>query len=654
MISLARVRRLVALTPDARRLRVRDTLALPEIAGPLAPDEVAQRFADYLLDPCGGPLVARSPDERRWLERSRLLTPVAPGSAVAIADELAAVIAGPRLVSDGRLAERLLQHRFASRADDAVAAAVALLPGDAAAATVFRIALQQGPDEDRLHLAALQAGRALAWRPELLDLAGVGELVDGLLALLDRRHPKPLLDALAPILGAIGATPTELGARTRAAVLARFAEARARITGRRAGASFLDEFRALDRARTLPDEDHYLTLPDRQILEVAARILGRAMEHAGRDGFVALQHEILDGELGGSLLPSFVDGLIGAAAIEPLAELVAHLLADDDVEPRLLGLRIAAELPLDACADACLACLDDDRRLVRAYAARAAAMLEPDVAEPALAARLDDPEPDVCACVARALVELGARGAVEARRMPGELAIGRTRDRAAAARAALPDASLEVISALVPLVAAEAERDDPIDPPPLRAALTGVLRGSEAGVRAAARIIAEVPDVLPVLALALAGDDHLPAVALPPELRDELAAALEPILGAADAGDAGAIALETLSRFSMGDARMLEAILEASRRDDGYAGQVLGALVHVRRRDARVAPLLAPFLDSHEHLAATLTAAAVAGLVLPEDHALWARVRELDGLGTIAAGVAHAALTHRARVRCGG
>lgn len=650
-LNRAGVRRLIALHPDARRLALRDTLVVPEIAGPLAAAELEQRFVDYLLDPCGAPLVVRSPGEQHWLDRCLLVTPVAPGNAVAIGDDIAAVIAAPRLAADGRLADRLLQDRFASRADDAIAAAVASLPEDAAVAAVFRLAMQHGPDEEQLHLALLQAGRALAWRPSLLDAAGFGEIIERLIGLLARESPKPLLDTIAPILGAIAATRTEHGKRVRDATLACFVESRGRITERRSGSSFLEEFRALDRARTLPDEDYYMTLPDRQVMEVAARVLGRATEDLGRDGFVALQDEILDGELGSSLLPSFVDGLIGAAAIEPLGELVAHLLSAADIEPRLLGLKIAAELPLETCADACLSCLDDERRLVRAYAARAAAMVEPERAVPALVARLDDPEPEVCAIVARVLVDLGQRDRVDGRRMPGELAIGRTRDRTAAVRAALADASLEVVSTLVPLVAAEAERDEQIDEAPLRAALTRILRGSEDGLRAATRIVAEVPDALPLIALALAGDEDTPSVALPAELRGELATVLEPII--AGGGDAGVLALETLSRFSLGDATMIDRIVEANARDDGYAGQMLSALAHVRRRSERAAALLAPFLESHEYLAATLAAAAVAGVTLPEAHALWARVRELYQLGSIAAGVAHAALVNRARLRCG-
>jgi hypothetical protein len=649
-LTRAGLRRLVALHPDGRRMAVRDLLIQPELAGALPLAALEQRLADYLLDPSGRPLVARSDEDAAALGDCLYLRPTAPRNLVAVGDEVVAVVAAPRLIDHDGLGERLLARRFAPRADDAVAAAVAALSSEAAGKAVVQLALRPGPDEDRLHLALLQAGRALAWRPELLGVDGVSELVAALLGLLVRERPRPLLDHLAVVLGALAASPTSAGRQVRETVVARFTEARERITARRTGASFLGELEALDRPRTLPDEDYYTTLPDRQVAEVGARILGRAAEHADRDGFVALQALVLDGELGNSLLPSFVDGLIAAAAIDPLGELVAHLVASPDLELRLLALQIASQLPLDACAEACLDCLEDGRAQVRIAATHAAVLLEPEVAVPALATRLDDPQPDVCAAAARALVMLGQHALIEARQMPGELAIGHTRERAAATRAALGDTSTDVVATLLPLAAEAVERAAEQEPTPaLVTALGDVLRGSADGLRVAAEIIAEIPDALPLIAVALIGDDDVTAVVLPGDLRVELQRVLDPIIDAGE--DRGMLALEMLSRFSLGDAPLLERIIDIGLRDEGYAGQILGSLALVKRRSPRVGAFLGPILRDREHLPAAVTAAVVAGFVLPEADPLWAEVSDLYGLGTLATAAAHTALVNRVRVR---
>jgi hypothetical protein len=664
--SRAGLRRLVAIHADARRGGLRPRLVDPAVAGPAPITGPEHRFADYLLDGCGGPLAARGAPDLAWFERSLLVAPIAPGSAVAVADDLAAIVAAPRLVAGGRLAERALAGRFASRGDVAIAAAVAQLAPEAAAAAIAGLAAAPGRDEDRLHLALLQAGGALAWRADLVAAGGaaVDALIDRLVGLVDRASAKPLLAQLAPILGAIAGAPGGSARRAREAVAARLGEAGARITGRRAGASFLDEFRALDRPRAIPDEDHYRTLPDRLVAEACAQVLGRSAEAVdlvvGAAEFVALQGQVVGGELGTELLPAFIDGLVGAAAIAPLTELVGHLLDSPDEEPRRLGLEIGARVPLDDCGDAYLAALDDARPRIRVHAVRAVTLLAPERAAPALIARLDDPEPGVCAQAARALVELGERAAVEARRMPAGLVVGRTRERAAAARAALGDASVEVASVLLPLVAAEAERQpDPAagrDDAPLAAALTSVLRGTADGILLAAAVVRELPDALPIVALALAGDDDAPSVALPEALRAQLAAVLDPVIDGG--GEAGALALATMARLSLGDAALIERIAGAGDRLAGYAGQALAALASVRRRSERAAEVLAPYLDSPggvpEYLGAAIMAAAVAGVALPDGHPLWAQIEGLHALGTAAAAAAHAALVSRARVSCDG
>lgn len=623
-------------------MEARATAMRPELSGLSSTDELEQRFADYVLDPTGRPMPP--------IASSHLIDVVAPGSAVAIADDLAAIIAAPKLVTGERLSERLLQHRFAPRADDAVAAAVALLPLERARVTVLELALQHGRDEDLIHLALLQAGRALAWRPELLDAENISPVVEALLGLLDRKNANPLLNSVAPILGAMAAVPSTVGKRVRDGIIDKFGEARSKVVDRRTGSSFSSEFKALDQTRAIPDEDYYQTLPDRNLLEACARALGRATENMGHNAFVALQSAILEGELAGALLPSFVDGLIEAAAIEPLAQLASHLLASPDVESRMLAIQIATQIPLDACAESYLHCLEDSRKQVRAAATRAVVLLEPEQAVPALVARLDDPEPSVCAAAAAALEVLGQEDVVMARAVPGEFAIGKSRERTAAARAAVGDTSTDVISILLPLVAEEVEHAAEGESTELLAAFSTALRKTPDGIRLIGELASEIREILPLLVLALVADDGSAAVTLPNALRAELAKVLDPIIDGDD-DESGIFALQLLARFSLGDTAMLDRVLSFGERVEGRAGEVLNALAHVQRRSPRAGKLIAPLVADHEHLPGAVTAAAVGGFVLPDGDPAWAEIRKLYGLGTLATAVVHSALVNGARVR---
>lgn len=594
-------------------------------------------------------MFARSQADERWFESSMLIDVVAPANAVAVGDDVAAIIAAPKLVDGDRLSDRLLQRRFSPRADDAVAAAISLLPLERARATVLELALQHGRDEDRIHLALLQAGRALAWRPELLEADNISTVVDALLGLWDRKSARPLLDKLAPILGALAATPVAVGKLVRDRIIDKFGEARGKIADRRTSSSFLGEFKALDQTRSMPDEDYYLTLPDRSLLEASARALGRATENMGHEAFVTLQSGILDGEFASVLLPSFVDGLIEAASIDPLAQLASHLLQSQDVESRMLAIQIGAQIPLDAVSDGYLRCLEDGRKHLRAAATRAVVLLDPEEAVPALVARLDDPEPSVCAAAAAALATLGQRDVVMAREVPRELAIGKSRERTAAARAAVGDTSTETISILLPLAADEAEHATEGESTELVVALATALRSTPDGIRLIGELVTEIREILPLLVLALVAEDGSAAVTLPAELHAGLAKVLGPIVEAGD--DDGMYALQLLSRFSLGDAALCERILVISERVDGRAGELLNALAHVRTRSARAGKFVGPIIADREHLPGAVTAAAVAGFVLAPNDPAWGQIRELYGLGTIATAVAHAALVNGARMR---
>ncbi|MEO8845356.1 MAG: hypothetical protein ABI591_29650 [Kofleriaceae bacterium] len=640
-LTRASVRRLVALTPTGSRSELRSTLVQPELAGPLPLEDLERHLADYLLDPRGRPVLD---EDLTWLARSQIMRMTGPACGVPIGDDVAAIIAAPRWVANDRLSESLLRARFAPRADEAIAAAVARLSADGAVAAIDALAATPGPDEAELHLALLQAGRALSWRPELSDRVGVH--VDALLALLDRGSPQPLLHAVAASLGPVAAS----SARVRDAVLELLRAARQRIEGRRAAPSFLGELQALDRPRTIPDEDYYMTLPDRQVAAAAAELLGRSAERFGRDAFIGLRIDVLDGELGDALLPSFIDGLIAAAAVEPLGELVAQLLDSTDEETRSFGLHVAAQVPLDDCGERCVGCLDDRRASIRASAVLATAMLEAERAVPPLLARLDDPEAEVCARAARSLVDFGQTDRLAERQMPGELAVGKTRERTAAVRAALSPVTIDVASVLLARVAGQAELVDELRESPLLEALASALQRSTDGLQIAAAFVREIPEALPIVALALSDlDDDTTPVLIPAEARAELAAVLDPII--ASGGEAGMIALETLARFSLGDREMSDRIVDAAAREDGYAQHILAALAHVRVRSENAATLLARWLDDREYLPATLLATGVAGVVVPVEHRLWQQIRELFALGTHAATAAYTALTNRHRIR---
>ena len=606
-----------------------DLLGAPELTG-LPAGEVAARMAAHSLDAGGRPLVG----DPSWLERCLVATPLAPGCAE-IADDIAGILAAGALAYD----DRLLSRRFAPRADEAIAAVTFSLDPDAARRAIIGLARERGPDENLLHLALLQAGLALAWRPDLVEADGTAELVEALMALVDRTSPRPLLDAVTPILGAIAVELPSVGD----GVMQKLVAARMRMTDRRDGGnSFLGEFRALDRERKMPDEDYYMTLPDRHVVETCAKILGRAAEALDRDGFVALQNVVLDGEVGASLMPHFVGGLVNASAIGPLAQLAAYLMTTRDAEPNALALDIAAQLPLDEIAEALIDALSDDREELRIKAIGAVGMLEPALAVPALLARLDDPEPAVCAVAAKMLVDLGERAAVESRRMPGELAIGKSRERTAAVRAAIGDPSGEVVAPLLALALEEAEGDTES---PLVEALGTALGHTVEGLALAAEIISTLPEALPIIALALSG----PGVALDEDLRAQLARVLDPVIASED--DAGMVALMLLARYSLGNAELHDRILALAAEREGYAGQILEALASVGRRSAAAGSLLATIIADREYLAGALTAAAVAGVAMPVDHPGWESVRDLFALGTVASAVAYQALVSRARVR---
>jgi hypothetical protein len=115
----------------------------------------------------------------------------------------------------------------------------------------------------------------------------------------------------------------------------------------------------------------------------------------------------------------------------------------------------------------------------------------------------------------------------------------------------------------------------------------------------------------------------------------------------------GTLALCLLAHVSAGDTTLADVIADALASStgggDGYAANLIAALGEARVATPRTGEVLATLLAADQPIGARVMAAAVCGRALPVDHAAWAQVRELLGLGTIARAAAWAALRDRAR-----
>ena len=260
---------------------------------PLAPAGAADRLRDYLFDRAARPL---APDLT-----GPLFAPV-PGGVAPLDERIAAILGAPAVAfTDEVLPLALLRYRFSPRADDLVALAVAHQPLPMQPGLLAQLAVDLGPDPDVLALSAVQCGRVLAWAPHLLEWPIAEEIVAGLLALLVAERPEPLLAqvarALAPLAPRGGPLPALIRARARELVGAAPPLARA-----------------------------------------GAYVLGFAEDPAG------------------GMVETFLDGLVAAANVPRVADLVAAALHEGD---EVAALALAARLPLDPLAPALRAALDD-------------------------------------------------------------------------------------------------------------------------------------------------------------------------------------------------------------------------------------------------------------------------------------------------------
>lgn len=650
----AQLRRAFAARPDADLGGLE--LDVAALAAPLDAGALRELLAGYLLDPDGGTISDARADVAQWFDSSPLAIRRAPGGGGPRSDALAAVIAAPALIGDDGLLASTWARRAAPRADDAIGAALALLSAPHALSAIGRLAGEPLPDEEVLHLALLQAGRALAWSaPRLADAAPAAALVDRLLGLLVRGSAAPVLGRAVAALGPVAATATPLGARIRERALALLDEQMALIEPPRQQGSFLAEFERLHRGHQ--DEEWYRLLPHRRLAEHAAQLCGRGA-HLGDAR--ALRARVTERwQEGESLAAAFGTGVAASGDAVTVTALVGDLLGRGDDAGVELALSVASNVPADGCIDTLLALARSRDPARRMLAVPAVALLAEEIAVPALAAALDDEDGEVCAVAAVLLRDHGRTDLLAARRLAGD-----RRLHAAVVRAAIPDHDHAVLTTLVAAIAegldeadalgrsdedgaaeAAASLVDAIGESALTGVLGDALRGSTTGVERTTQLLRELPDALPVVALAIGSDP--PEVALPAALAGPLGAALDAIV--AEQPDAEVIALALRGHFGRGDPALADRALAFLRARPDHAADLLAVLAAIGVRSAAAGDAIAPLVAQAHDLPLRGAAAASAGAIAPVDHPLWASVRELLGLGTILGDAAHDALVHRAR-----
>ena len=640
MKSSADVRRALALLPDGRQHELALPFAELAAASGLPTSELAELLLGYLFDRSASAILATSDARAAWLAGPLFLT-VGPGNGAFVDDVIAALIAAPILAKGGALAAVALEHRFAPRADDAIALAVSALPAESRVAALEALFAPLG-DPDRQLLATIQCGRVVAWSPALVETPIGARVVAALLELLSPSRPKPLLDEVARALGPIAADAGPLAQRVRDAAFAVIDAAT-----RPAPTSFAAEVAAIGKARAMPDQDRWFALAAREAAAAAAYVLGVAAP-IDREAFGAYRALVLDRPDPSGLLEGFLAGLVAAAHVPAATELAASLLGAGG-EATAIAFTLAATLPLDGLGDELVAELDSEAADRRALACAAVELLEDETVDAALALRLGDPSPDVAAAAAHTLVARGRRDLIA-----DHAAHEMNTIRRAIANAALGDRSVPVIGELVRAVLADAEKAD-IDGvvSPLARFTAARLFETGEGLDLLAELIGDMPELAGVFALAViesvaAARDI--AILAPPGPRGRLATTALKLATDAEAGaELGTLALGLLAHVSAGDVTLADVIADALLETNGYAANLLAALGELRVATPHTAAATAALVAPSQPIGARVLAAAVSGRTLPHDHPAWVHVRELLGLGTVARAAAWAALRDRAR-----
>jgi len=641
MKSSAAIRRSLALVPDARQHALAQPFAEALAASGLPTSELSELLLGYLFDRSASAILATSDARATWIA-GPLFIQVGPGNGAFVDDVIAALVAAPILAKGGALSAFALEHRFAPRADDAIALAVSALDDKVAALEQLFAPVT---DPDRQVLATIQCGRVIAWSPSLLATPIGGRVVAALLELLSPARPKPLLDEVARALGPIAAEAGPVAQRVRDAAFVMID-----ATTRAAPGSFADEVAAIGKPRSLRDRDHWLARAGREAAAAAAYILGVAAP-IDREAFGAYRALVLDRPDPSGLFEGFLAGLVAAAHVPAATELAAQVLGASP-DGSAIAFTLAAALPLDGLTAELVAELDSELAAHRALACAAVELLESDTVDPALAMRLGDPSPEVAAAAARSLLARGRRNLIAAHAEREAHPI-----RNAIARAALGDLATPVIGELVRAVLAAIDPEGPAGEAPgvspLARFTTECLLVSTEGLDVLAELIAGVPESTGMFALAVAEQvaaERDIAILAPPGPRGRLATAALKLATDAEAGaELGTLALGLLAHVSAGDVTLADVIADALTTTEGYAANLVAALGELRVATPHTATAIAALVAPSQPIGARVIAASVSGRTLPHDHPAWAHVRELLELGTIARAAAWAGLRDRAR-----
>ena len=643
MKSSADVRRALALLPDGRRHALAAPFAELAAASGLPTAELAELLLEYLFDRNASAILSTSEARAAWITGPLFLS-VGPGNGAFVDDVIAALIAAPILARGGSLSAAALEHRFAPRADDAIALAVSALPADRREAALETLFAPVG-DPDRQLLATVQCGRVIAWSPALLETPIGARVVAALIKLLSPDIPKPLVDEVARALGPIAAEAGPTARRVRDAAFAVIDAATRPVP-----TSFAAEVAAIGKVRVVPDQDRWLALAGREVAAAAAYVLGVAAP-LDREAFGAYRALVLDRPDSNGLLEGFLAGLVAAAHIPAATELAAALF-DAGGEATAMAFTLAAALPLDGLSDVLVAELDSESADHRALACSALELIEGDAIDRAIALRLGDPSPDVAAAAAHSLLARGRRDLIadHSEREPHAL-------RRAIAKAALGDLAVPVIGELVRAVLRTVDPDGPEGEAPgvspLARFTAECLLATGDGLDRLAELIGGVPESAGLFALAVieavAAERDI-AVLAPPGPRGRLATAALKIATDTEAGaELGTLALGLLAHVSAGDVTLADVIAETLVETEGYAANLIAALGELRVATPHTARAIAALVAPSQPLGARVMAAAISGRTLPHDHPAWNHVRELLGLGTIARAAAWAGLRDRAR-----
>lgn len=635
-VRLARLRRQLFLEPS---LVDGDDQALAQLAALGSSDPAAELAALASWFEAADQRALAWPRDRP----AALIAPSGFAGGEVVDEALAAALLAHRSIDQAgtRLSPRLVADRFRPRRDPLVAAAVRLLPVAERAPAIVQLLEQPGPREAELHLALLQAAEAAAGA-----LAGLSDellaRIDGeIAALFEARSPPPLLDRLAPIVGALSGRAGADGERALAELLARLRRAAdlvarpEQLVPRR---SFIEQVRGLEEGSIPKDEAYFRALPHRHLRDAAAEALGRAAADRHEARRRGEELAALPGGEDDDVFAAFLEGLASSADPTELTELMRPLAVGEG-PARGLALTVLVEHPLDDAAirDGVKAALGDPDPQMRALAVSAAAAL--DLPAELLAPLCRSSSLEVACPAARALGRLGAHI-----QWPAETSPKAARRRAIVlGTAGLGDG--EVADALLEEVAAGGGQAEDA-----AAALGAWLVRAEGG---AAWLVAKLaglePPLLPVVsALAAAGEPTVPY-----RLADDdfaaIAEALQPRL--AEGSESALAAALLLCRLAPGSATVVEWLEQAFALGDLPLDASLVATLYaqLRIRDARAAARLVEQLPSADLAAAIF---AVLALSFTLDTAADLRhVEEIAGYGSHGAATSYNGLVAVARDR---